>query len=128
MIIYDLPSELLDVDARLHNWGRWARERSRQGRARSAEGRHVPKGGDDEDRRTPQLAVDIFDASIIDGALAPARGFPKRESMVLKGLYVERLSENALRRRMCIHRDDFPLVVLYAMRMVRNRLARIRKP
>lgn len=127
MILYDLPAELLDVDARLHNWGRWARERNRINRARSAEGRHVTPGGDSDDRRTPQLAVDIFDASAIDAALAPARGFPKRESLVLKGLYVERVSENALRRRMSIHRDDWALVVLYAMRMARNRLARIRK-
>lgn len=127
MIWYELPQDLADVDDRLANWGRWARERTRRSRARSAEGRYLPerlRGETEDDRRSAVEFVDAEDATRVDSALAPANGFPKRESVLLKLHYVEQRSDEQARRALGVHRDDWMIVVRYALHMARNRLAR----
>ena len=124
---YSIPPALVDVDDRLANWGRWAFERNRRGRARSIEGRYQPeqlRGDAEEDRRVASVFVDQLDASVVDRALAVAGGCPRRESLLLKLHYVERMSDESIRRQVRVHRNDWDQVVAYALRMAMNRLER----
>lgn len=98
-----IPGHLAVTDERLANWGRWARERRRAGRALSAEGRYVRERladlEADAPRRRPAMFVDVFDASRVDVALAPANGFDRRASALLKAHYVFRAGSYVVARR-----------------------------
>ena len=124
---FSLTGELAEIDDRLDNWGRWAHERARRGRAMSAEGRYLPervRGDEEADRRRPSLPIDAADAVLVDAALAPVKGFPMRESRLLKMHYVRRLSDKTVREELRIHVHDWPGVARYALLMAQNRLTR----
>ena len=98
-----MPGPLAATHERLVNWGRWARDRRRRGRARSAEGRYLRERltaeEDDGPRRTAAAVVDAADASRVDAALAPAGGFDPRASALLKAHYVFRAPPFVIARR-----------------------------
>ena len=124
---FSLSGDLAEIDDRLDNWGRWAHERARRGRAMSAEGRYLPerlRGEEETDRRRAALPIDAIDATVVDAALAPVKGFPMRESRLLKLHYVRRLSDKNVRETLRIHVNDWPSVVRYALLMAQNRLTR----
>ena len=123
-MIYELPADLADTDDRLHNWGQWARYRRPVHAARSAEGRFRRPAGDDDPRRTPELAVNTIDASRVDATIAPASGFPKRFAALLVAHYVIRADYRVTCRRNGIRWQDYRAEMLRAMYAARNCLTR----
>ncbi|MCO5105450.1 MAG: hypothetical protein M9907_00030 [Burkholderiaceae bacterium] len=96
-----VPGPLAATHERLENWGRWARGGRGAGRAGSAEGRYLRERlpDDDDGRRAAAPSIDAADAGRVDAALAPARGFDRRASALLKAHYVHRASPHVVARR-----------------------------
>lgn len=116
---YDIPPELIHIDDRLDNWGRWARERPKLQTARSAEGRYHPPAVDDF-RRIPSIPIDILDASLVDRCLAPATGFPSRYTKLLVLYYVRALADRSIRQKLRIHIRDYPYIIRNALFAAQN--------
>lgn len=112
---------------RLENWGRWARDRRRAGRAGSAEGRYLrerlPAEDDDDGRRTATLPIDPADATRVDAALAPAGGFDPRASALLKAHYVFRAVPHVIARRARVQVSRVPAEFERALTAAHHALA-----
>lgn len=124
MIWYTLPVELHDIDERLHNWGRWASTKPRYRIAQSAEGKYRRPAAEDDPRRNPTPVTDVFDASAVDAALAPANGFPRVFSRLLVLHYVHRVSDRTTRRLVRVPVSEWDWTVRSALFAARNRLER----
>ena len=120
-------ADLQGVIARLENWGRWARDHAARARARSAEGRYRPERGDIEPRRTPEPDIDARDASVIDRAMAPIRGFPIRWSRLLKAHYEFRALPAATCRRLYMPRSEYEMQLRMASAHLLAVLTRARR-
>lgn len=121
-----VPGPLAATHERLENWGRWARDRRRAGRARSAEGRYLRErlpAEDDDGRRTAALPIDPADASRVDAALAPARGFDRRASALLKAHYVHRAGPHIIARRARVQVSRVPAEFERALTAAHHALA-----
>lgn len=116
-----LSADLVDVDDRLRNWARWANERPARGRARSAEGRYRPVGGDLDDRRALGPSIDLADALLVGRALGR---LPQRELVLIKAHYLQRRRDDEIAVALHIPRREWILVARYAMYMARNVIQR----
>ncbi len=116
-----LSADLAWVDDRLCNWARWANDRPARGRARSAEGRYRPVGGDLDERRTPTPSIDLADALLVGRALAR---LPQRELALIKAHYLERRRDDEIAVALRIPRREWMLVARYALMMARNVIQR----
>lgn len=79
---------------RLVNWARWSRSGRSAAAARSIEGRYRPellREGEEEERRSASVPIDIRDALLVQRALCPTRGFPVKLRLVLSAEYILRL-------------------------------------
>lgn len=87
-------SEDQSTHDRLVNWARWSRSGRSAAAARSIEGRYRPellREGEEQDRRTATVPIDIRDALAVQRALCPTRGFPVKLRLVLSAEYILRL-------------------------------------
>lgn len=88
--VADLPS----THDRLVNWARWSRSGRAAGVTRSIEGRYRPellREGEERDRRSASVPIDVRDALLVQRALCPTRGFPTKFRLVLSAEYILRL-------------------------------------
>lgn len=120
-----VPGALAATHERLENWGRWARGGRRAGRAGSAEGRYLRErlpAEDDDGRRTATPPIDPADATRVDAALAPARGFDPRASALLKAHYVYRAVPHVIARRARVQVSRVPAEFERALTAARHAL------
>lgn len=79
---------------RLVNWARWSRSGKSSERTKSIEGRYRPellREGEEEERRSASMPIDVRDALLVQRALCPTRGFPVKLRLVLSAEYILRL-------------------------------------
>jgi len=79
---------------RLVNWARWSRSGKAAARTKSIEGRYRPellREGEEEDRRSASVPIDVRDALLVQRALCPTRGFPVKLRLLLSAEYIYRM-------------------------------------
>jgi len=105
------------LDARLKEWGRWARQRAWLSSCRSIEGRYRPEAGEVWDRDPKPLPVDALEAWRVE---VNWRYLPWRERMMLRAYYVtaprssvpawERHKRDTC-RKLGLHRNEWAYMV-----------------
>ena len=94
------------IHARLVNWARWSRSGSSASRTKSAEGRYRPehlRDGEEEDRRSASVPIDVRDALAVQRALCPTRGFPVKLRLLLSAEFIYRLDVQQMQGYMRRH-------------------------
>jgi hypothetical protein len=94
------------IHSRLVNWARWSRSGKSAARAKSMEGRYRPemlRDGEEEDRRSVSVPVDLRDASAVQRALCPTRGLPVKLRLLLSAEFIYRLDMPRLQGYMRRH-------------------------
>jgi len=94
------------IHARLVNWARWSRSGSSASRTKSAEGRYRPehlRDGEEEDRRSASVPIDVRDALAVQRALCPTRGFPVKLRLLLSAEFIYRMDVPKLQGYMRRH-------------------------
>jgi hypothetical protein len=79
---------------RLVNWARWSRSGKAAARTKSIEGRYRPellREGEEEERRSASMPIDVRDALLVQRALCPTRGFPVKLRLLLSAEYIYRM-------------------------------------
>jgi hypothetical protein len=79
---------------RLINWARWSRAGKSSARTKSMEGRYRPemlREGEEEERRSASVPIDVRDALLVQRALCPTRGFPVKLRLLLSAEYIYRM-------------------------------------
>ena len=80
---------------RLVNWARWSRSGKSSARTKSIEGRYRPellREGEEEERRSASMPIDVRDALLVQRAICPTRGFPVKLRLVLSAEYIYRMN------------------------------------
>jgi hypothetical protein len=91
---------------RLVNWARWSRSGKAAARTKSIEGRYRPellREGEEEDRRSASVPIDVRDALLVQRALCPTRGFPVKLRLLLSAEYIYRMDVPKLQGYMRRH-------------------------
>jgi hypothetical protein len=131
MLIADfVPDELRDTADRLENWGRWAYEYRRRGRAASAEGRYRPRFGNNQSEEDEKdlkgqgslPEIDAEDAQIVGRAISPYSGFPYHWYVFIKLRYYQRARKQQICRRLNVHISGYDGLVTQALYAARNHL------
>ena len=82
------------IHNRLVNWARWSRSGKSSARTQSMEGRSRPemlRDGEEEDRRSVSVPLDVRDALLVQRALCPTRGFPVKLRLLLSAEFIYRM-------------------------------------
>ena len=82
------------IHNRLVNWARWSRSGKSSARTQSMEGRYRPemlRDGEEEDRRSVSVPLDVRDALLVQRALCPTRGFPVKLRLLLSAEHIYRM-------------------------------------
>ena len=91
---------------RLVNWARWSRSGSSASRTKSMEGRYRPehlRDGEEEDRRSASVPIDVRYALAVQRALCPTRGFPVKLRLLLSAEFIYRMDVQQMQGYMRRH-------------------------
>jgi hypothetical protein len=94
------------IHPRLVNWARWSRSGKSSARTKSMEGRYRPemlREGEEEERRSASVPIDVRDALLVQRALCPTRGFPVKLRLLLSAEYIYRFDMPKLQGYMRRH-------------------------
>lgn len=91
---------------RLVNWARWSRSGKAAARTKSIEGRYRPeilREGEEDERRSASMPIDVRDALLVQRAICPTRGFPVKLRLLLSAEYIYRMDVPKLQGYMRRH-------------------------
>jgi hypothetical protein len=94
------------IHNRLVNWARWSRSGKSSARTQSMEGRYRPemlRDGEEAERRSASVPIDVRDALAVQRALCPTRGFPVKMRLLLSAEYIYRMDVPKLQGYMRRH-------------------------
>ena len=100
-----MPGDKTTAD-RLVNWARWSRSGKAAARTKSIEGRYRPemlREGEEEERRSASMPIDVRDALLVQRSICPTRGFPVKLRLLLSAEYIYRMDVQQMQGYMRRH-------------------------
>lgn len=88
---------MIEIERRVHNWARWARNSRPQGHCGSVEWRYLPeRGAEGVNERQDWSGIDVQDAERVERAVCIQ---PRHHVSLIKAVYIHRNSRGKLRHR-----------------------------